>query len=135
MVTTGAIVMFLLDEDGTIVEGTRLTGVTVLSRFRPLPEFDGLRLATLDDNERPPVHPQRPSRHRQCPRQLPVLDHRTDPARTARSAVPVRRRAAANVPDVRRSDRRLHTPSPGPARSAASTPSTAKQPILLPRPR
>ena len=48
MVTTGAIVMFLLDADGTIVEGTRLTGVTVLSRVRPLPEFDGLRLATLE---------------------------------------------------------------------------------------
>ena len=32
LLTTGAIVMFLLDGDGTIVEGTRLTGVTVLAR-------------------------------------------------------------------------------------------------------
>lgn len=47
LVTTGAIVMFLIDEHGTIVEGTRLTGITVLARFRPLAEFDGLRLATI----------------------------------------------------------------------------------------
>jgi DNA-binding transcriptional regulator of glucitol operon len=47
LVTTGAIVMFLLDEDGTIVEGTRLTGITVLSRFRPFTEFDGLPLTTV----------------------------------------------------------------------------------------
>jgi len=47
LVTTGAIVMFLLDEEGTIIEGTRLTGITVLSRFRPFTEFDGLPLATI----------------------------------------------------------------------------------------
>lgn len=45
--TTGAIVMFLLDADGRIVEGTRLTGVTVLARFRPFTEFDGLHLAAI----------------------------------------------------------------------------------------
>jgi DNA-binding transcriptional regulator of glucitol operon len=48
LVTTGAIVMFLLDEDGTIMEGTRLTGITVLSRFRPFTEFDGLALDGID---------------------------------------------------------------------------------------
>jgi DNA-binding transcriptional regulator of glucitol operon len=48
LLTTGAIVMFLLDEHGTIVEGTRLTGITVLARFRPFTEFDGLSLATID---------------------------------------------------------------------------------------
>ena len=48
LLTTGAIVMFLLDGDGTIVEGTRLTGVTVLARFRPFTEFDGLRLAAIE---------------------------------------------------------------------------------------
>jgi DNA-binding transcriptional regulator of glucitol operon len=47
LLTTGAIVMFLLDGNGAIVEGTRLTGVTVLARFRPFPEFDGLHLAEL----------------------------------------------------------------------------------------
>ncbi len=45
LVTTGAIVMFLLDEDGNVVEGTRLTGITVLARFRAFPDFDGLPLA------------------------------------------------------------------------------------------
>lgn len=47
LVTTGAIVMFLLDADGTVVEGTRLTGITVLARFRPFTEFDGLQLASI----------------------------------------------------------------------------------------
>lgn len=47
LLTTGAIVMFLLDSKGAIVEGSRLTGVTVLARFRPFPEFDGLHLAEL----------------------------------------------------------------------------------------
>ena len=48
LVTTGAIVMFLLDEDGNVVEGTRLTGITVLARFRAFPDFDGLPLASID---------------------------------------------------------------------------------------
>jgi glucitol operon activator protein len=48
LLTTGAIVMFLLDEDGTIVEGTRLTGITVLARFRGFPDFEGLPLASID---------------------------------------------------------------------------------------
>ena len=47
LLTTGAIAMFLIDEDGTIIEGTRLTGITVLARFRPFPEFDGLPIATI----------------------------------------------------------------------------------------
>ena len=48
LLTTGAIVMFQLDEDGTILEGTRLTGITVLARFRPFDEFDGHPLASID---------------------------------------------------------------------------------------
>lgn len=48
LLTTGAIVMFLLDDQATIVEGTRLTGITVLARFRPFTEFDGLPIATID---------------------------------------------------------------------------------------
>ncbi len=48
LVTTGAIVMFLLDGNGRIVEGRRLTGVTVLARFRPFDEFDGLDVASID---------------------------------------------------------------------------------------
>jgi len=51
LLTTGAIVMFLLDGNGTIVEGTRLTGVTVLARFRPFPEFDGLLLTAIETSQ------------------------------------------------------------------------------------
>jgi len=45
--TAGAIVMFLLDDEGVIVEGRRMSGVTVLARFRPLPDFNGQNLATI----------------------------------------------------------------------------------------
>lgn len=48
LLTTGAIAMFLLDEEGRIIEGTRLTGITVLARFRPFREFDGLRITEID---------------------------------------------------------------------------------------
>lgn len=44
---SGAIVMFLLDEQDVVVEGTRLTGVTVFSRFRPLEGFAGIPVAEL----------------------------------------------------------------------------------------
>ena len=37
----------MLTPMGTIVEGRRMTGVTVLARFRPLTDFDGQQLATL----------------------------------------------------------------------------------------
>ncbi len=45
--TRGAIVMFRLDEDGGIREGVYLTGVTVFSRFREFPAFDGVRIRDL----------------------------------------------------------------------------------------
>ncbi|MFZ0530652.1 MAG: transcriptional regulator GutM [Propionicimonas sp.] len=48
LLTTGAIVMFGLDDLGRIVEGTRLTGVTVMARFRPFPLFDGLHITEID---------------------------------------------------------------------------------------
>lgn len=48
LLTTGAIVMFLVDESGTVLDGTRLTGVTVLARFRPFRRFNGQPLATID---------------------------------------------------------------------------------------
>lgn len=47
LLSAGALVMFLLDDDGAIVEGRRMTGVTVLARFRPLTDFDGEQIATL----------------------------------------------------------------------------------------
>ena len=45
--TAGAIVMFLLDDEGLIVEGRRMSGVTVLARFRSLPDFNGQALASI----------------------------------------------------------------------------------------
>lgn len=48
LLTTGAIVMFLLDGNGIVLEGRRLTGITVLARFRPVTEFDGARLAAIE---------------------------------------------------------------------------------------
>lgn len=46
--TSGAIVMFLLGSDGRIVEGRRLTGITVWSRFKGLHEFDGQPVADVE---------------------------------------------------------------------------------------
>lgn len=38
--SAGAIALFLVDENGQIVEGRSLSGTTVLCRFRPLTAFD-----------------------------------------------------------------------------------------------
>ena len=57
LLVSGAIVMFLVDDAGVIVDGRRLSGVTVLSRFRSFGAFDGLRLVDLDaegDRRLPP---------------------------------------------------------------------------------
>lgn len=45
---SGAIVMFLLDERDVVVEGSRLSGVTVFSRFRALDDYVGQHVSTLD---------------------------------------------------------------------------------------
>lgn len=47
LLVAGAFVLFRLDADGRIVEGQKLSGVTVLSRFRPFDLFNGMELATL----------------------------------------------------------------------------------------
>jgi glucitol operon activator protein len=49
--TAGAIVMFQLDDQDAIVAGTRLKGVTVLSRFQDFLLFDGLPLAEVDAHD------------------------------------------------------------------------------------
>lgn len=51
LVVAGAIVLFLLDEDGRIVEGTRLSGVTALARFGDLPQFNGLLITEVSAAE------------------------------------------------------------------------------------
>lgn len=47
----GAIVMFLLDAEGYIVEARKLEGVTFLARVKPLEGFAGLHIASLTGNE------------------------------------------------------------------------------------
>ena len=47
LLTAGAIVMLLVDADGVIICGTKLGGVTVLSRFRELDAFNGCSLLEL----------------------------------------------------------------------------------------
>ena len=47
LLTAGAIVMFLVDGDGSIVAGTKLGGVTVFSRFSELEAFNGLSILEL----------------------------------------------------------------------------------------
>ena len=43
----GAIVMFAVDNDGIILDGSYMSGVTVLARFKKLKGFEGLNVATL----------------------------------------------------------------------------------------
>ena len=45
----GAIVLFSIDSDGYIIEGSYLQGVTVLSRFRVLKGFEGINVGTLTE--------------------------------------------------------------------------------------
>ena len=49
----GAIVMFLIDEDGIIREGKKLMGVTCFARVKPFPGFEGKPLAALDESDLP----------------------------------------------------------------------------------
>lgn len=48
LLVSGAIVLFLVDDAGVILDGRRLSGVTVLSRFRGFGAYDGRRLPDLD---------------------------------------------------------------------------------------
>ncbi len=57
LVASGAIVMFLLDDDGRILEGTRMSGVTAMARFRALPAFDGELLSDLAPQTRRELAP------------------------------------------------------------------------------
>ena len=43
----GSIVMFAVDNDGIILDGSYMSGVTVLARFKKLEGFEGLNVATL----------------------------------------------------------------------------------------
>ena len=49
----GAIVMFLLDENGVIREGKQLFGVTCFARVRPLSGFEGKYVGGLTEEDLP----------------------------------------------------------------------------------
>lgn len=52
----GAIVMFLIDDDGIIREGKKLEGVTFLARVRPLKGFEGRDIRTVSETDVPKTH-------------------------------------------------------------------------------
>lgn len=49
----GAIVMFLIDENGTIMEGWMLMGVTCFARVKPLAGFEGKNVGSLSEADLP----------------------------------------------------------------------------------
>ncbi len=49
----GAIVMFLIDDDGMIQEGKMLMGVTAFARVKPLPGFEGKFVGGLTEADLP----------------------------------------------------------------------------------
>ena len=52
----GAIVMFLIDEDGTILEGRKLEGTTAFARVKPLEGFEGRYIGSLTREDGPARH-------------------------------------------------------------------------------
>ena len=52
----GAIVMFLIDDDGIIRAARKLEGVSCLARVRPLNGFDGKYVGSLTGEEVPKTH-------------------------------------------------------------------------------
>lgn len=49
----GAVVMFLIDENGIIREGKQLTGVTSFARVKPLDGFEGKFVGALTETDLP----------------------------------------------------------------------------------
>ena len=52
----GAVVMFLIDEDGIIREGNKLEGTTAFARVRPLEGFEGRYVGSLKKEDGPARH-------------------------------------------------------------------------------
>ena len=52
----GAIVMFLIDDEGIIREGKKLEGVTFMARVRPLAGFEGRDIRTVSESDIPSTH-------------------------------------------------------------------------------
>lgn len=47
--SAGSIAMFLIDDDGTIIQAKSLSGLSVLARFKPLAGFDGMDIAHVTE--------------------------------------------------------------------------------------
>lgn len=47
----GAIVMFAIDDENKIVEGSSMQGVTVLARFKKFNGFNGIKIDTITEND------------------------------------------------------------------------------------
>ena len=52
----GAVVMFLIDEDGIIREGKKLEGTTAFARVKPLDGFEGRYIGSLKKEDGPDHH-------------------------------------------------------------------------------
>lgn len=47
----GSIAMFAINDDGIILKGLYLSGVTVLARFKEINKFNGMDIATLKEDD------------------------------------------------------------------------------------
>ena len=52
----GAVVMFLIDEDGIVREGKKLEGTTAFARVKPLEGFEGRYIGSLTQADGPDRH-------------------------------------------------------------------------------
>ncbi|MBB5183142.1 transcriptional regulator GutM [Catenisphaera adipataccumulans] len=52
----GAIVMFQIDEDGTIVQSKKIEGTTFLARVKDMPGFEGRYVGDLTEDDGPKGH-------------------------------------------------------------------------------
>ena len=52
----GAVVMFLIDEDGIVREGKKLEGTTAFARVKPLEGFEGRYIGSLTQTDGPDRH-------------------------------------------------------------------------------
>ncbi|MBP2098595.1 transcriptional regulator GutM [Enterococcus rivorum] len=49
-VQAGTIIMFALSNEGVIIEGAKMQGVTVLAKFKGIPAFKGIKIMDLSPN-------------------------------------------------------------------------------------
>lgn len=47
----GAIVMFAIDEEGNIIEGKRMMGVTIFAKFKDIKGFEGKNVGLITDED------------------------------------------------------------------------------------